>query len=556
MNADLIAALHRAVGRRDVLTRPAATARYRAGYRFGVGEAAAVVRPRSLTALWRVLQACVAQDAIVILQAANTGLTGGSTPDARGYDRPVVVVSTLALDAIHPILDARQVVCLPGATLHRLEAMLAPLGREPHSVIGSSCIGASVVGGVCNNSGGALVKRGPAYTEMALYAHVGEDGVLRLVNHLGIDLGNDPETMLDRLERGNFGAIEADAGQRCSSHDYQIRVRDFDADTPCRFNADPRGLHEASGSAGRIAVFAVRLDTFAREGRATTFYIGTNDASELAGLRCALLSLPDLPIAAEYIHRTSFDIAQTYGKDMFVAIEWLGTHRLPMLFAAKAWVDRWAEKVGLGRAHVSDRLLQGLARLLPPHLPPRMREWRGRYAHHLLLKVGDAAIADTQALLARTFPSATGDMFRCTPGEADKAFLHRFAVAGAAVRYRAIHGNDVVALDVALRANDRDWVEHLPPAVDAMIEHALYYGHFLCHVFHQDYLLHLGQDPVAVEHAMWALLDARGARYPAEHNVGHLYPAAAELADFYRELDPGNRFNPGIGGTSRQADWA
>ena len=28
----------------------------------------------------------------------------------------------------------------------------------------------SVVGGICNNSGGSLLQRGPAYTEMALFA--------------------------------------------------------------------------------------------------------------------------------------------------------------------------------------------------------------------------------------------------------------------------------------------------------------------------------------------------------------------------------------------------
>ncbi|MFC3217356.1 hypothetical protein [Comamonas sp. JC664] len=50
---------------------------------------------------------------------------------------------------------------LPGPTLDKLEQVLAPLGREPHSVIGSSCIGASVLGGICNNSGGSLVRRGP-----------------------------------------------------------------------------------------------------------------------------------------------------------------------------------------------------------------------------------------------------------------------------------------------------------------------------------------------------------------------------------------------------------
>ena len=64
-----------------------------------------------------------------------------------------------------------------------------------------------------------------------------------------------------------------------------------------------------------------------------------------------------------------------------------------------------------------------------------------------------------------------------------------------------------------------------------------------------------GHDPLAIEHAMWALLDARGAEYPAEHNVGHLYPAKPALADFYRSLDPRNQLNPGIGQTTKARDW-
>jgi D-lactate dehydrogenase len=45
---------------------------------------------------------------------------------------------------------------------------------------------------------------------------------------------------------------------------------------------------------------------------------------------------------------------------------------------------------------------------------------------------------------------------------------------------------------------------------------------------------------------MLARLDQRGARYPAEHNVGHHYSADRPLAGFYKSLDPGNRFNAGI----------
>ena len=64
-----------------------------------------------------------------------------------------------------------------------------------------------------------------------------------------------------------------------------------------------------------------------------------------------------------------------------------------------------------------------------------------------------------------------------------------------------------------------------------------------------------GHDPIALEHQMWTLLDQRGAEYPAEHNVGHLYNAKPQLAAFYRELDPTNTLNPGIGQTSKQSCW-
>ena len=133
----------------------------------------AVVRPGTILEMWKILQACVEADVIVITQAANTGLTGGSTPDGNDYDRDIVIVNTMRMNIIQTINNNEQVVCLPGSTLNQLELLLKPLGREPHSVIGSSCIGASVLGGVCNNSGGALVQRGPAYTEMAVsYTHL------------------------------------------------------------------------------------------------------------------------------------------------------------------------------------------------------------------------------------------------------------------------------------------------------------------------------------------------------------------------------------------------
>ena len=553
----LIAALKEIVGARHVLTADRETRRFTKGFRFGGGPVAAVVQPGSLVEQWRVLNAVIAAGRAVIFQAANTGLTGGSTPWGDDYDREIVLVNVLRLKGVHLIAGGEQVVCLPGATLDALETRLRPLGREPHSVIGSSCIGASVLGGICNNSGGSLIRRGPAYTELSLHAEVRADGTVALVNNLGIPLGNDPEEILARVERGELDAAQPVEGWG-SDREYAAHVRAVDAETPARFNADPRRLHEASGCAGKLAVFAVRLDTFVAETKTAVFYIGTNDPDELTEIRRHILaSFENLPIAGEYIHRDAYDIAARYGKDTFLLIRHAGTDRMPAVFAAKARADNLTEKLGLGTT-LSDRLAQGIAALAPQHLPARMNAFRDRFEHHLLLKMGGAGIAEARAYLTGLFPSASGDMFECTPEEGTAAFLHRFAVAGAANRYRAIHRReveDILALDIALRRNDRDWVERLPPEIDAVIEKKLYYGHFFCHVFHQDYVVKKGHDCLELEHRMWKLLDARGAEYPAEHNVGHLYHAKPALAEFYRRLDPTNSLNPGIGHTSKCAHW-
>jgi D-lactate dehydrogenase len=51
-------------------------------------------------------------------------------------------------------------------------------------------------------------------------------------------------------------------------------------------------------------------------------------------------------------------------------------------------------------------------------------------------------------------------------------------------------------------------------------------------------------------------LDERGAKYPAEHNVGHLYRAEDDLRNFYQQCDPSNSFNSGIGKTSKRKHYS
>jgi len=472
------------VGEKNVLTDESQTERYRKGWRSGGGEAEAVVRPTSLLHLWQVLNACVDANRIVIMQAANTGLTEGSAPSGS-YDRPVVVINTLKLDRFHLIQEGEQVVSLPGGTLYKLEAALKPLGRQPHSVIGSSCIGASIMGGVCNNSGGSLVQRGPVYTELSLYAQRRADGSLMLVNHLGIDLGDTPEEILTRLDAGDFtdSDVRKDAGQ-ASDSGYVDKVRDVDSDSPARYNADVERLHEASGCAGKLAVFAVRLDTFPMESDTRVYYIGTNDTADLTKLRRRVL--------------TELEV-------------------------------------------------------LPISVPKRMLEYRDRFEHHLILKIDGSVAEQAEAILGDII--ADDGWFLCSDKEAGKAMLHRFAAAGAAVRYEVLHGDEVegiIALDIALRRNDDAWFEKLPQGITQHLVSSLYYGHFFCHVFHQDYMVKKGANVESLKAQMLAILNERGAEYPAEHNVGHLYEAKPDLANFYESLDPTNSFNPGIGKTSRQ----
>ena len=88
------------LGKDKVLTNERKTEFYRSGFRSGKGEALAVLFPESLVEYWKVLEVCVAANCIIIMQAAKTGLTEGSTPTEKGYDRDVVVINTLRMDDI------------------------------------------------------------------------------------------------------------------------------------------------------------------------------------------------------------------------------------------------------------------------------------------------------------------------------------------------------------------------------------------------------------------------------------------------------------------------
>lgn len=113
--------LARLVGSSHLLTDPQKRPAI-AGLPFWSGRRTGCRFPGSLLELWRVLKACVTADKIILMQAANTGLTEGSTPNGNDYDRDIVIISTLRLDKLHVLGKGEQVLAYPGTTLYSLES--------------------------------------------------------------------------------------------------------------------------------------------------------------------------------------------------------------------------------------------------------------------------------------------------------------------------------------------------------------------------------------------------------------------------------------------------
>ena len=548
------------IGKKFVITNKWHKQPFINGWRYGSGDALVVLKPGNLLELWRILELCVSNDFIIIMQAANTGLTGGSTPYGNDYDRSVVIINTLRINDIQIINNAKQIIALSGSTLYDLEKKIKPFNRDPHSVIGSTSIGASIVGGVCNNSGGSLVKRGPAYTELALYAKLNKDGSLELINELGINLGENPETILYNLQNKNYKQEDIIYNEKLASDNkYSEIVRGINEDTPARYNSDNRLLYGASGSSGKLVVFAVRLDTYPKPKKNKVFYLGTNNPDVFWKIRRDILSkFKNLPTLGDYLHRDCYDAAKKYSKDNFIVIEKLGTNFLPTLFELKRNVDIIATKLKFLPDKFSDRLMQFLSLFFPNHLPKRMEQFRDRFEHHWIVEMSDEGIDEAREYFDRFFKDYDGDFFECNEKEGKKASLHRFVSASAIARYHALNHKEVggmMSLDVAFPRNEKEWFEQLPVEIDKQIEKKFYYGHLFCHVQHQNYILKKGVNSEKLKKEILQTYKIRGAEYPAEHNVGHEYQAKTSLINFYKSLDPTNTFNPGIGISSKLKNW-
>jgi FAD/FMN-containing dehydrogenase len=120
------------------------------------GEAALVVRPASTEEVAAVVQLCNQYDIALVPQGGNTGLCGGSIPDASGTQ---VVLSLTRMTGIREVDTENETITVEaGAILQAVQEAAAEVGRLFPLSLGAE--GSCTVGGnLATNAGGTAVLR-------------------------------------------------------------------------------------------------------------------------------------------------------------------------------------------------------------------------------------------------------------------------------------------------------------------------------------------------------------------------------------------------------------
>ncbi|MDP2004318.1 MAG: FAD-binding oxidoreductase [Rubrivivax sp.] len=153
----LLARLAEIVGAAHVLVESSDVARYVTEWRRTYpGAARAVVRPANTVEVAAVVRACAAQGVPIVVQGGNTGLVGGSTPDASGTELVLSLTRMTAVRTVDPLDNTMTLEA--GITVQAAQEIAAAAGRLFPLSLASE--GSATVGGVLSsNAGGEQVIR-------------------------------------------------------------------------------------------------------------------------------------------------------------------------------------------------------------------------------------------------------------------------------------------------------------------------------------------------------------------------------------------------------------
>jgi D-lactate dehydrogenase (quinone) len=522
------------------------------GARIGKGEALAVCSPGTLQEAIEALRVCAAANVAIIPQGRNTGLTGGSVPRNDRCSRPTVVLNLLRLNQIYAI--GNQMLCLAGAGIFDLSKEASKLGRESHSILGSVFLNPTVAAGVSFGSGGTQIRKGPAYTERALYARVNAEGQVEVVNTLGFDHIESEEELFARIEAGNLTERDVSPQKKhipaSCADSYCEHVCKIDGQV-ARYNADTSGI-DPCRSEGKVLVLATLHDTFPAPTKKRTLWIACESLAQAQSLKREVLlnNSMDLPISCEYMDRDCFDVVNRAGRVLCHAIARLGIGgRLKTMWDLKLKV----ESAPLPFFDtMPDRLLYLVNDLLPSPLPDTVQALGEAHDHHLLVTLGEfgnGELERTERRLA-TFHAKHPSVIvhECTEEEdVRKLTYFRFAAAPAFRTWCIGNRAQGLSVDYALAKHTTE-----KPPLASLAERPLTrmrYSHFGCNVVHEDLAFAPGVDVHACKMSIKREIEASGGMLPAEHGHGTEYSAPADTQSRWKSIDPTNVMNPGVGGT-------
>lgn len=529
------------------------------GSRLGQGTSLAYVSPGTMREAIRALELCVAADVAVIPQGANTSLTGGSIARNADCDRPTVVINMRRLKTIMPIgSDGGKVLCFGGAGIFDLRTKMADqFKRDSHTILGSLFLNPSVAAGVAYGSGGTQIRKGPAWTERALYARITQTGEVEVVNKLGLRDGGDILGFLENREALALEDIDPVCKSPTSWPNYSRDLRKIDASV-ARYNADTRGL-ESNRSEGKVMILATVHDTFVNPERVQWVWVSCQDFATAHALkREVALKAPDtMAKSCEYMNRPTCEGVDRGGRILIKMIDLVGMQRLEPLWNLKLMI----ESIPLPfTGIICDKFLYWFNGIIPRPLPPPIRELVQDYEHHVLMEFGEYSDGEVHRLrealdkFVDSRPHGTVKVHVCQGWEQERAMLFRFVVAPAFRTFCIGKGLQGLSIDYAL---PKIGTEYPPmPEKEYPLLSRWVYGHFGCNVYHEDLVYDTDIDVEAAKHVIKHSIEGTGGKLPAEHGHGTEYKAPTATQARWMKMDPLNIMNPGVGGTSSFKGYA
>ncbi len=157
MTTDLVHRLEAIVGDAHVLTNSGDIATYLTDWRGNyIGKTAAVVRPATTEEVAAVVKLCAERNVPIVPQGGNTGMVGGSVPDASGR---AIVLSMKRMNKIRAIDIANNAMTVEAGCILR---DVQDAARESHRYFPLSLVaeGSCTIGGnLSTNAGGTAVLR-------------------------------------------------------------------------------------------------------------------------------------------------------------------------------------------------------------------------------------------------------------------------------------------------------------------------------------------------------------------------------------------------------------